>query len=238
MTGENVVRINGAAVSVHSSYRRDVRDTNGGELAEYELVVMIRGRMPNKQFIQHMSNEWVRFEVLEKDGVGTYFMWVTNHTSAASGQGEATIYRHDISLREDPEGAKQRLAMIAQQAPVAEPVAVRAAPVAVLDEPGEIKDVQVTSNAAIWGDAIRQMKGEPLVAKRDEVPLTPQELLSIEIVLTNLRIDALLDQMEGAGLLRKSAVTARFRALVEDRFVDEATPLIGEKAARRALSEI
>ena len=237
MAIENVMRINGTPVAVHSSYRRDVRDDAGIDLAEFELVVLIRGRMTNKQFIQHMSSDRIRLELKEGGGVGTYFMWITNHTSAASGSGESTIYRHDITMREDPDGANQRHALAAQNAP--EPVAVAvAAPVAVIEAPGEISDVRVATTAASWGDAIRQMKGEPMVAKIAELPLSPQELLAIEIVLTNLRIDAMLDQMEGASLLKRSSVNARFRVLIEDRFVEEATPLIGEQAAKRAMKDI
>lgn len=239
MAGEQMMRINGAQVAVHGHFRRESRDAAGNELIEYELTVMIRGRMPNKQFVQHMSNDRVRLELIEGTKPATYFMWITNHTSAAGGSGEATVYRHDISLREDPEGAKQRRALLAQTEPKPEPVAIAAPiPVSRIDESSEISDVRLATSAASWGDAIRQMKGETITVKAREDRLSLQELLAVEIVLTNLRIDAMIDQMEGAGILRRSSVNARFKALIEDRFVEDVTHLVGEKAAKLALEEM
>ncbi|HRA47298.1 MAG TPA: hypothetical protein PK819_04425 [Thermomicrobiales bacterium] len=237
MPGPNVMRINGVPVPIHSVFRREVPLDAGQEVTELELVIMIRGRLTNKQFIQHISKDQVRLDWDEASGKSTtLFMWIVNHTSAATGEGETAINRHDISLREDPAMAKQRRAAIAAEAPVrsasAEPqsVAIEA------DDEAELA-MQAPISTAVWGDAIRQLKNG-LGRKLQGEPLTQTELVAVETVLINLRIDALIDQLDAAGVVRRASIDERFQVLVKRRFVEEATPLVGSAAARRAVQEM
>ena len=41
---------------------------------------------------------------------------VTNHTAVASGEGESTVFRHDITFREVPESYRRRMAEQASKA--------------------------------------------------------------------------------------------------------------------------
>jgi hypothetical protein len=55
-----------------------------------------------------------------------------------------------------------------------------------------------------------------------------------EAVLVGLRLEALIEQLVAAGVVRRSGVDASFLRLVRERFVREATPVIGQRAAERA----
>lgn len=233
------IQINGVPVRIHGHFEREVTDVSGARVAELEVVVMIRGRIPNKQFIQLISQDHVRLDV---DDVGTTVTWFTrigNHTAVGSGSGEGTVYRHDILFRETPESYKRRAdERAAAQAAMPAPEPVRRPAVPEPEAPGEISDVLANADPSGWGEAIRQLKtgGQPRPSVWEE-PMTVTELTAIESVLTNLRIDALIDQLEAAGVLRRGSVDERFRILVEQRFVSEAIPLVGEKIARRAANE-
>ena len=54
----------------------------------------------------------------------------------------------------------------------------------------------------------------------------------------NLRMDALIDVLEDSGRIRRSDVERVFTSLVEDRFVEDATPVVGEKIAKRAAKDL
>src|SRR5438132_10385095 len=90
----DVVQINGVPVRIHGSFQREIKDESGQLVTEMELAVMIRGRMQNKQFTQHMSVEQARlvFEETASKFV-TLNTRIINHTSAGSGEGESTVYR-------------------------------------------------------------------------------------------------------------------------------------------------
>jgi hypothetical protein len=238
----DVVQINGVPVRIHASFQREIKDESGQLVTEMELAVMIRGRMQNKQFVQHLSVEQARlvFEETASKFV-TLNTRITNHTSAGSGEGESTVYRHDLTFREEAQSAHERRAAIeaampAQVAP--EPVCFNRRHDDPKEDDREISDVKIGTSASDWGDAIRQLQKPTTGPRIREEPLEKLELVAIESVLTNLRVDALLDQLEAAGVVRRGAVDERFRALVEKRFVAEAIPLVGERVARRALKEM
>jgi hypothetical protein len=234
MSGPDVIRINGVPVAINGIYRREVTDDNGTELSEIELVVMIRGRITNKQFIQHMSQDQARVDWDDRGIQVTRYMWITNHVSAGSGEGEGAMYRHDISLREDPSAARARHAAEPKPVPAPKPVAARPQ----TDDLPQTGTLRISASKDTWGDAIRQLKGEPFRPKRTEIPLSQSELVAIECVLTNLRIDALIDQLDAAGVIRRAAVDGRFHILIEQRFSEEVTPLVGEDIAARALRDL
>jgi hypothetical protein len=233
----NSVLINGVPVQLHASFRRNVADAAGVEAEQIELTIIIRGRMPNKQFVQHVSGEQFRLDFQEVSGVVTILATLADHVSVASGEGEAVIYRHDLSFRETPASAQERHAAKAASQPAPEPIRLPTPMVRRQAEP-EYSDDAISADAQAWGAAIRQLKTTPAVAVVREEPLPQADLVAIESVLTNLRIDALIDQLEAAGLVRRGAIDEHFRTLVERRFVAEAIPLVGEKVARRALRDM
>jgi hypothetical protein len=235
------IQINGVPVRIYGHFERETVDEAGRTVGEIEIVVIIRGRMLNKQFMQLLVRDDVRLDMDESGQPMTWFARITNHTAVASGSGEATAYRHDITIREVAESWARRAAERASRqaaepgpAPVRKPVAA--------PEPGpeSISDVLAGVDPGGWGEAIRQLKSAPTSRPTAPPPdpMTPTELAAIEAVLTNLRIDALVDQLEAAGILRKGSVDDRFRHLIDQRFVSEAIPLVGEKVARRALGEL
>ncbi|HKG25161.1 MAG TPA: hypothetical protein VKB09_05890, partial [Thermomicrobiales bacterium] len=96
--------------------------------------------------------------------------------------------------------------------------------------------VKVGGDASVWATALRQMTspGSSRPAPPPEPPLETPELAGAEAVLVGLRLEALIEQLTAVGIVRRSSVDASFMRLVQQRFVAEATPVIGEKAAQRA----
>ena len=234
----DILQINGVPVRVHSTYDREVADRNGQMVAEMEVSIMLRGRMPNNQFIMLTSTDAARLDFADGPRSVTMFTRIVNRTSVASGEGEGAMYRHDLTFRELPESWQRRQVERAAEAPAVTeaPVVRKTAPPA----PAPIEDisqVKIGTSVAQWGDAIRQLKSDVPRPRVAEEPMSQAELTAVETVLTNLRIDALLDQLEAAGVMRRGPVDERFRVLVTQRFVAEAIPLVGEKVARRAARE-
>ena len=238
MAFREVLQINGVPVRIHADFDREVKDESGRTISEMEVAIMLRGRMPNKQFIQLITKDTARLDFQDGARMVTMFTRIVNHTSVASGDGEGTVYRHDITFRELPDSWQRRKAERAAEAPAAveAPVArkVSSPPAEAIED---ISQVTIGTSVAQWGDAIRQLQTDVPRPRVTEEPMSQMELMAVESVLTNLRIDALLDQLDAAGVIRRSAVDDRFRVLVTQRFVAEAIPLVGEKVARRAARE-
>jgi hypothetical protein len=231
--------INGVEIRLHGSFEREVVDDSGATVAELEAVVIVRGRMPNKQFMQLIARDQVQLDLENGGQAETMQTRIGNHSAVATGNGEGTIYRHDILFRELPESYKRRQAERAAAAPA--PEAPRPSPRTSTAEPEPVdtlSELFSSANTAAWGTALQQMKGGSPKSLVVEEPLTLPELAAIETVLINLRVEALIDQLEGAGLLRRGAVDERFHVLLEQRFVAEAIPLVGEKTARRAARDV
>jgi hypothetical protein len=237
VTREQIL-INGVPVRVHGSYDREVLDGTGQTVADMEAAIIVRGRMPDNQFMQLIGSEKIKLEYMDGQNRIRMMVQVASHSSVASGTGEAAVYRHDVLFRETPESYQQRVAEYGVLPKVFEEPAAR---VAATREPGQAGPnggAMTSTDPSSWGDAIRQMRGEPARPNVPEPPLTMPELVGIETVLVNLRMDALIGQLEAAGLLQPGAVDAAFRALLEDRFVLEATPLVGEAVAKRAARDV
>jgi hypothetical protein len=94
------IQINGAPIRIHGSFDREVQDESGRPTSEMEVVAIIRGRLPNKQFMQLISQETVRLNYQDGQTAVTMVTRVVNHSAVASGTGEGTVYRHDITFRE------------------------------------------------------------------------------------------------------------------------------------------
>jgi hypothetical protein len=234
-----VIWVNGVEIRLHGSFEREVVDDSGATVSELEAVVIVRGRMPNKQFMQLIARDQLQLDLENGGQVETMQTRIGNHSAVASGNGESTIYRHDLLFRELPDSYRRRQAERAAAAPP--PEAPRPSPRTTTVEPEPVDTISQLfspANASAWGTALQQMKGEPSKPVIVEEPLTLPELAGIETVLINLRLEALIDQLEAAGLLRRGAVDDRFHALLQQRFVAEAIPLVGEKTARRAARDV
>lgn len=231
--------INGVEVRLHGSFEREVTDDSGATVAELEAVVIVRGRMPNKQFMQLIARDQLQLGLEDRDRMETMQARIGSHSAIETGTGEGTIHRHDILFRELPESYRRRQSERAVAAPA--PEAPRQSPRTTTLQPEPVDTVSQlfsSSNAASLGTALQQMKSGSAKPLPYEDPLTLPELAGIESVLINLRVEALIDELEAAGLLSPGAVDERFHALLGSRFVAEAIPLVGEKIARRAARDI
>jgi hypothetical protein len=233
------VQINGVPVVIHGSYDREVQTESDQPVAEMEVVVIIRGRMANKQFMQLISREQVRLDYDEGQTPVMMMTRVVKHSAVASGSGESMVYRHDILFQEFPESFERRRAERAAAQPVVEtPRPSPRVEVGESDSAGGETRVTMATDPSSWGDAIKQLRSNTPRPRAYEEPLTVLELAAIETVLINLRMEALIQQLEEAGMLQQGAVDACFRDLLGERFLAEATPLVGERAAQQAAREM
>jgi hypothetical protein len=235
------IQINGAPIRIHGSFDREVQDESGRPTSEMEVVAIIRGRLPNKQFMQLISQETVRLDYQDGQTAVTMVTRVVNHSAVASGTGEGTVYRHDITFRELSESFQRRSAERATVAAAKAAEAPRPSPRVAVQEreqAGDISDVTTATDPSSWGDAIRQLRGSMPQPKAPEEPLTMPELAGIETVLVSLRLEALIHVLESAGFVPAGAAEAQFRDLLEERFFEDASQIVGERVAQRALREM
>ena len=242
MGARQSIWINGVEIKLNGSFEREVVDESGATVSELEAAVIVRGRMPNNQFMQLIAREHIQLGLEDRGQLETLQTRIGNHSAVASGSGEGTVYRHDLLFRELPESYRRRQAERAERAaaePPPEPV--RPSPRTTTVEPQPVDTLSrlfSPANTAAWGTALQQMKGGAATpAVVEEPPLTLPQLAAIETVLINLRVEALIDLLETAGL-RRTAVDERFHALLQERFIAEAIPLVGEETARRAARDV
>ena len=241
MVSREQIQINGAPTRIHGSFDREVQDEGGQTVGEMEVIAIIRGRLPNKQFMQLISRETVQLDYQDGQTPVTMVTRVVNHSAVASGEGEGTVYRHDITFRELPESFQRRAAERAIVAAAKAAEEPRPSPrVAVQEqEPvGDISDVKTATDPSNWGDAIRQLRGSMPKPQAPEEPLTVPELAGIESVLVNLRLEALIHVLESSGLIPRGAAEVQFRDLLEERFFEEASQIVGQRVAQRAVREM
>ena len=244
------ITIHGAPVQVQSFFRRDIAGEGGLVMLEVELTVMVQGRLPNRNFIQLTTQEPLRIGLPITGGEQVLFGMVADHQSINSGSGEGAVYRHDLTIREVPESATRRAAHASAAAAAAEaenPTPRIAAAVdedADEDEPaatggGAAQHLAVKSQPSVWGSAIAQMRN-PTAARAtlQDQPLAFAEMAGVEAVLVNLRVEALIEQLRAAGLVSRTAVDHSFQRLIRDRFLRDATPVVGEHAAKRAARQL
>lgn len=239
MVSRGQIQINGVPVSIHGSYERDAQSEDGRAVAEMEVVVIVRGRLPNKQFMQLLNREQIEIEYQDGSTPVRMITHVANHAAVASGSGEATVYRHDIRFQEFPESFERRQAERAAATPDVAPPRPSTRPAITAEEPvAEIAEVMAATGLSAWGEAIKQLKHPAPAPQAVLEPLTLPQMAAIETVLTNLRIDAVVQLLEGTGMIPTGAVDATFRDLLRERFVAEATPLVGAEIAERAAREM
>ena len=237
------VKLHGIPVQATMVYEREEAGPEGGCASLVEFSVIVRGRVPNRQFIELTTHEPLVVEY-SLGGRPTLMQGtVANHQQISTGSGEGAVYRHDITVAETAESAARRAAERAEQE--AKKAAEKAAEAerdarAALDddEVDEEKARTVLTSASMWGSAIQQLKSPAPTRKAPEEPLDLPQSAAVEAVLVNLRIDALIEQLRAAGVVSRSAVDHSFGRLVRERFVAEATPLIGEHTAKRAARQL
>ena len=248
------ITINGATVPVASLYRKEVPTEGGPPLVELEFAVMIRGRGPNRHFVELTMREPLRVGIPTGSGEQILFGVITNHQQLNSGAGQDAFYRHDLNVLETPESAARRAAeqVAARAAELAAnppPAPPPAAPAASADRDeedespslrgGPTPSLSVNSSASVWGAAIQQMRNPTASrANLQDEPLEYAEMAGVEAVLVNLRVEALIEQLRAAGLISRTAVDHSFQRLIRDRFLRDATPVVGEHAARRASRQL
>lgn len=240
------VKLHGIPIQATMVYEREEPGSDGGKTALVDFSIIVRGRVPNRQFIELTTHEPLVMEY-SLGGRPTLMQgMVANHQQISTGSGEGTVYRHDITVAETPESAARRAAERAEQeakkaAEAADKAAAaeRAARAALdEDEVDEDKARTVLTSASVWGSAIQQLKSPAPSRKAPEEPLDLPQSAAVEAVLVNLRIDALIEQLRAAGVVSRTAVDHSFGRLVRERFVAEATPLIGEHTAKRAARQL
>jgi hypothetical protein len=241
------VKLNGTPVRVTSVFQRTVEQPDGPPLRELELVVIVRGTMAHRSLLALLAKEPIRVDIPSSTHWITLEATVAAAHHTSSGTGEAAAHRHDVTLRETQESADRHAAEQAAQAaeavpepePELEPEPEPAAVAEAVDAAADLSEVRVAGDATVWATALRQLQTPPGARHAPaEPPLTPTELAGVEAVLVGLRLEALIEQLTATGLVRRSAVESNFRRLIQERFVAEATPVVGEHAAKRAMREL
>ncbi len=237
------IKLNGTPVRTTGMYQRSIPQTDGPSLAEVELVIIVRGSMANRSLKQLLSTEIIRVDMPGGSDSMTFDALIEDVQVGSSGAGEAAAYRFDLKLRETPESASTRAREHPEQVDdtsKATPGPHRYAQAEIIDEhpdaPLDLSQITVSGDSAVWATALKQLKS-PQTARNaapPEPPLTPTERAGVEAILVNLRLDALIEQLEESGRVRRIDVDRAFMKLVKQRFVTEASPLVGEKVAKRA----
>ena len=102
-----LIKMNGSAVNALSCYRRDVAQPDGSALDEFQIAVMVRGRMTHRSFASLLESGTIRIEHGSAEARETT---VTAASVTSTGGGESAVYRHDFTLRETAASAARRQA--------------------------------------------------------------------------------------------------------------------------------
>jgi hypothetical protein len=235
-----VVIINGTPVRAAGVHRTSVARDDGPPLEEIYLTVILRGTIPHRSFQELLKPGTLLFA---SPGKPPLEATITAASHASSGVGESAAHRHDVTLRETPASAERRAAEAAAAA-AAQPEPEPAPPTDEDDDdpdaPLDLSQVGLKASAATMAAALRQLTTPAAAppAPPPEPPLDPAALAGAEAILVGLRLEALIEALDAAGAVRRSAIDDGFLRLIEDRFVAEATPVIGEAAARRVVRDL
>ena len=152
-----------------------------------------------------------------------------------------------MTLRETTASAERRAAERAAQATATAETKPAAVPEAAAEHEAEedgLDSVRISAPATTWATALRQMtepRGDALPSEPEpppKEPLATAELAGVEAVLVGLRVEALIEALERAGVVRPSQIDDAFLRLIEERFVTEATPVVGDAVAQRVVTEL
>ena len=233
------VVINGTPIRATSVYRRVLPGEDGPSLEEIELVVILRGGMVNRSFQDLLRAPSVVLQI--PDGP-TFETTVANANHIDTGGGESAAHRHDVTLRELPASAQRRAAVAAETAAAA---ALAAPELEVEEDEDDGPDagggrdvVNLNAPASTWATSLRQLRPAGAEPTAPPPPLDPAQLAGAEAVLVGLRLEAVIEALDTAGVIRRSTLDDAFLALIADRFVSEAAPVIGDAAARRVVKDL
>lgn len=222
------VKINGQAIRVTRFYRRTVTpEPSGTPVVEIELVVMLRGRTVQRAFQELLRQPAFHVEIPDEDSL---MMGLDSASMLTSGTGEAAAHRYDVTFRETEASAARRAPDDAGPGEQPSPAAKPADEAEVAPE----REIDWDEASAAWAKALRDKSAAAASPAPPAEPLTPAELAGAEAVLVGLRLDALITTLEQASIVQRDTIDTAFVALVAERFVAEASPVIGEDAARRA----
>jgi hypothetical protein len=239
------IKMNGVAVRTNSFNRRN---EIAGDGIAHEIIsasIIVRGSMQHRSLSELLSQSSMRLEIPNGATMDLLEVDVVESTHVTTGLGEGSAYRHDVRLRETDSSAVRR----ASHAAATQAMRSRLHPVEqaqhapVEEEPSDDRLDRswdkLSSDQSTWMNAIKQMKDpDALKPAVPEPPLTAAELSGIEAVLVGLRLEALIAVLDEAGAIRRSDIDDYFHHLVMERFINEASPVVGEKAARRAVKEL
>jgi len=240
------VKINGVAVRTSAFHRRTEKEANGLNRDYIAASVIVRGAMQHRSLSQLLTQQPMHLEIPNGSQMIYLEVEVFNATHVSTGVGETAAYRHDIQFRETDASATQRTAIsVAEMAARKQREELQRArrPAVAEEEPPDDKLEsswnKISSDQSTWMNAIKQMKDpEALRPVVPEPPLTPAELAGIEAVLVGLRLEALITALEEAGIVQRANIDEISHQLVTERFINEAAPVVGETAPRRASREV
>lgn len=241
------LKLNGTPVRTTGLYQRQVPQVDGPDLAELELVIIVRGTMANRSLKQLLSTEHVRVDLTNGNHTENFDSLIESVAVNSSGTGEAAAHRFDLTLRETPDSAMARADYDwaeKRAIPKERTGPARYSAVTPIDdspdEPLDFSKVSVGGDSSVWATALKQMttpKNLPPEAFPD-APFSPLEQASVDSKLLMLKMEALIDQLEVAGRVRRVDVDIAYLTLVAERFVNDVKPFVGEEVANRAAREV
>jgi hypothetical protein len=240
------VKINGVAVRTSAFHTRTQDERNGLSRDYIAASVIVRGAMQHRSLSELLAQQPMRLEIPNGATMTVLEVEVIDANHVSTGTGESAAFRHDIQFRETDVSATRRTGLAAAEraarARVEEVTRSRQSLAQEEEPPDDRLDRswdKLSTDQAMWASALKQMKDpEALKPVVQEPPLTAAELGGIEAVLVGLRLEALIVALEEAGLVRREDIDDLFHQLVMERFINEASPVVGEKAARRASREV
>jgi hypothetical protein len=239
------IKMNGVAVRTNAFNRRTEMEGDGIAREHVTVSIIVRGSIQHRSLSELLNQNPMRLEI--PNGATMDLLEVENisNTHVSTGLGEAAAFRHDVEMRETDASAVRRTTQVAAnqalRARLQTAEAVQHAPVEeeLLDDRLDRSWDKLSSDQSTWMNALKQMKDpDALKPVVPEPPLTAAELGGIEAVLVGLRLEALIAVLEDSGVIQRADIDEVFHQLVMERFINEASPVVGEKAARRAVKEL
>jgi hypothetical protein len=239
------IKMNGVAVRTNAFNRRTEMEGDGIAREHVTVSIIVRGSIQHRSLSELLNQSPMRLEIPNGATMDLLEVEVISNTHVSTGLGEAAAFRHDVEMRETDASAVRRTTQVAanqaMRARLQTAEAVQHAPVEeeLLDDRLDRSWDKLSSDQSTWMNALKQMKDpDALKPVVPEPPLTAAELGGIEAVLVGLRLEALIAVLEDSGVIQRADIDEVFHQLVMERFINEASPVVGEKAARRAVKEL
>jgi hypothetical protein len=239
------IKMNGVAVRTNAFNRRTEMEGDGIAREHVTVSIIVRGSIQHRSLSELLNQSPMRLEIPNGATMDLLEVEVVSNTHVSTGLGEAAAFRHDVEMRETDVSAVRHASQIASEHAINAGLrAVTHSRLAPVEEepPDDRLDRswdKLSSDQSTWMNALKQMKDpDALKPVVPEPPLTAAELGGIEAVLVGLRLEALIAVLEDSGVIQRADIDEVFHQLVMERFINEASPVVGEKAARRAVKEL